>query len=157
MTQLGNFRDDFYNPVNVLTNSQVNSTSQASGVLAASSIASAVENYVVSSGATALTTDSAANIIANLQTCLISQLKAQLANGSAGSPPAGVPSLNNLTFYMQIANTNASTLTISAGAGVTLTGAATIATASTRGWSITVTGPNTVTMTTTGTQSGFTV
>lgn len=150
MTQLGVFRDDFYNAINVLPNAQLTATAQASGVLAATALASAVENYVVSSGATALTTDSAANIVANLQNCLIKQLQAQLANGSAGSPPAGLPNLVNISFYVSVANTNAGTLTLSAGAGVTLTGSAAVLTSAVRQWLVTVTSPTTVTFATLG-------
>lgn len=151
MTQLGVFRDDYYNPVNVLTVAQVTAITQTSGVITGAALASATENYVFSSGAaTAMTTDTAANIVASLQNCIIAQLKAQLANGSAGSPPAGVPNLNNLTFIITIGNTGGSTLTLSAGAGVTLVGTATIATGNERTWVATVTGPNAVTLTTIG-------
>ncbi len=152
MTQLGVFRDDFYNPVNVLTNAQYNATAQASGVLTAAVLAGAVENYILSSGATALTTDTGANIVANLQTCIIAQLKASgaLAAGSSGSPPAGVPNLTNLTFYVAIENTNGGTLTLTAGTGVTFVGAATIATVTTRSFLVTVTSPTTVSFQTLG-------
>lgn len=147
MTALGVFRDDYYNAVNALTNSQVTATTQASGTLAAAAIAGAVENYVTSSGATALTTDTAANIIAALQAAVTTALKAA---GNQGGQPPGIPNLFNMTFFVQIANTNASTLTISAGTGVTLTGTATILTAATREWSVTVTGPASVVFTTLG-------
>jgi hypothetical protein len=151
MTQLGVFRDDYYNSVNVLTNAQLNNTSQASGVLAAAVLAGAVENYVTSSGATALTTDSAVNIIAQLQTAVAAAYKAQIASFGAGvNPPNGVPNFFNFTSFVNIQNTNAGTLTISAGTGVTLVGTATIATATERSWIVTVTSPTTVTLTTLG-------
>lgn len=156
MTAQGVFRDDYYNAVNVLTNSQVTTTAQASGTLAAAALASAVENYIVSSGATALTTDSAVNIIAQLQQAVATAYKAAIASFGAGvNPPPGVPNLFNFSFFVQIGNTNASTLTLTAGTGVTFVGAATIATASQRGFSVTVTSPTTVTFTTTGASSGF--
>ncbi len=143
MAQLGVFRDDFYNAINVLPNAQYTATAQASGVLAASALAGAVENYITSSGATALTTDSAANIVNNLQTALLT--KFNLQSGSAGNPPQGVPNLNNITFYVSIRNTNAGTLTLTAGAGVTITGTATLATTVERNYLVTVNAPNLVT------------
>lgn len=156
MAALGAFRDDVYNAINVLTNAQLNTTAQASGVLSASILAGAVENYVVQSGATALTTDSAVNIIAQLQQAVALAYKNTINGFGAGvNPPLGVPNLFNLTFYINIVNTNGGTLTITAGTGVTLTGAATIATATQRAWLITVTSPTTVTFATIG-QSAFT-
>lgn len=146
MTTLGVFRDDFYNAISVLASGQFNATAQGNGtVLVAASIASAQENYVSSSGATALTTDSAANIIASLQTCLTAQMAAAVKAGAANIPPPGVPNLNNLSFFLFVRNTNGGTLTLTAGAGVTITGLATIATTVERQYQVTVTGPNTVT------------
>ncbi len=151
MTALGAFRDDVYNAINVLTNAQVTATAQASGVLSATALASAVENYIASSGATALTTDTAINIIAQLQQAVAVAYKNTIQSFGAGvNPPLGVPNLFNMTFFVAIENTNAGTLTISAGTGVTLVGAATIATVSTRSWIVTVTSPTTVTFTTIG-------
>lgn len=156
MTALGAFRDDVYNAVNVLTNSQLTSTAQASGLLSATALASAVENYVVSSGATALTTDSAVNIIAQLQQAVALAYKNSLASFGAGvNPPPGVPNLFNFTFFVQIGNTNAGTLTLTAGTGVSFVGTATVLTASQRGWSVSVTSPTTVVFSTVGSSSGF--
>jgi hypothetical protein len=150
MTALGAFRDDVYNAVNVLTNAQVIQTAQASGVLLATALSSAVENYIVSTVATALTTDTAANIVANLQQAVAVAYKAQLQSFGAGvNPPIGVPNLFNMSFFVQIANT-AATLTLSPGTGVTLVGVATILSGATRGWSVTVTSPTTVTFSTLG-------
>lgn len=151
MTALGAFRDDVYNAINVLTNAQVNTTAQASGVLSASVLAGAVENYIVQSGATALTTDSAVNIIAQLQQAVAIAYKNTINGFGAGvNPPSGVPNLFNLSFYVTIENTNGGTLTLSAGTGVTLTGVATVLTANSRSWVVTVTSPTTVTFATTG-------
>ena len=154
MTFLGVFRDDFYNAINTLTAYQYTTTAQASGVLQATAMAGATEVYVLSSGATALTTDSAVNIIAQLQQAIAAAIKTSLAGGagfaSGVNPPNGVPNLFNLTWFLQIENTNAGTLTISAGAGVTLLGAATIATVSERSWIVTVTSPTTITLQTVG-------
>lgn len=156
MTQLGNFRDDFYNPACVLTTAQFTASTQNGGTVTAAALASATENYIAFSGQTtaqALTTDTAANIIANLQTVLVSQLKTQLANGSAGSPPAGVPSLLNLTLQVSIINNNTSSgaITLSGGTGVTISGTNTIAITTSRQFLLTVTGPSTVTLTSIGT------
>lgn len=156
MTATGVFRDDFYNSVNVLTNSQTTTTAQASGVLSATVLASAVENYITSSGATALTTDSAVNIIAQLQQAVAVAYKNTIQGFGAGvNPPIGIPNLFNFSFFVQIGNTNAGTLTLTGGAGVTFVGTATILTASQRGFSVTVTSPTTVVFSTTGSSSGF--
>jgi hypothetical protein len=151
MAYIGAARDDFWNAVNVLTNAQVTTTSQASGILNAVALASAVENYITSSGATALTTDSAVNIIAQLQTAVAQAYKAQIAGFGAGvNPPAGVPNLFNFTFFVEIQNTNGGTLTLTAGTGVSFVGAATVTTATTRSWIVSVTSPTTVVFTTVG-------
>lgn len=145
MTMLGVFRDDFYNPVSVLTTGQFTATAAASGVLAASAIAGASENYVSSSGATALTLDTAANIIARLQNAVAVQLAASgaVAAGTQGGAPPGLPNLLNVTFMFYIRNTNAGTLTLTLPTGITLAnGVATIATTVERQYMITVTGPN---------------
>ena len=146
MTALGAFRDDFYNAVNVLINGQFNSTSQASGVLAASVLAGATENYVSSSGATALTLDSTVNIIAQLQQAVATAYKAAINAAGAGvNPPSGVPNLFNVAFYVAIRNTNAGTLTLTLGAGQTLgNGVLTIATGVERQYLFTVTSPTTI-------------
>jgi len=146
MTVLGAFRDDFYNAISVLPSGQFNSISIASGVLAAAVIAGAAENYVVQSGATALTTDTAVNIIARLQQAVATAYSAAIQGAGAGvNPPAGVPNLFNVSFYINIRNTNAGTLTLTAGTGVTITGTATLATTVARGYLVTVTSPTTVT------------
>lgn len=141
MTTLGIFRDDFYNAINVLTNAQYNAISIASGTITASIMSGAVENYISQSGATALTTDTAANIIANIQTCLSKQI------GTAAaylSEPPGVPNLVNLTYYLSIRNTNGGTLTLTGGTGVTITGTATLATTVMRTYLVTITSATTV-------------
>lgn len=146
MTTLGVFRDDFYNAINVLTNSQFKSISQASGVLAASALTGATECYISQSGATALTTDSAVNIVAALQSCLQAQLAALSLGSSTANYPNGVPNLVNLTYLLFIRNTNGGTLTLTAGAGVTITGVATLATTVERQYQVTITSPTTVTL-----------
>lgn len=136
MTTLGVFRDDVYNATAVLPMLQLKVTAQASGVLAASALAGATECYITTSGATALTTDTAANIILQLIGAI--QTSAPLLQ----PPPvvAGVP----WTIYVR--NTNAGTLTLTAGAGVTITGTATIATTVERQYMVTITSPTTITL-----------
>ena len=135
MTTLGVFRDDYYSPYSTLPEIQYSTTSQASGTLAASALAGASENYVSTSGATALTTDTAVNIIA--------QVYSAIQKAAAGAFPP--PNIQGLTFTTYIRNTNASTLTVTAGAGVTITGTATLATLVERQFMVTVTSPTTVT------------
>jgi hypothetical protein len=149
MTSLGVFRDDFYNAGAVLTESQYTVTAQASGTLSASAIAGARMCVVLSSGATALTTDTALNIIAQIQNAVATAYKQGLGSFAAGvNPPSGAPNLFNFTSVLQIVNTNAGTLTLTGGGttGVTLSGTTTIATASMREYLVTVTSPTTVTI-----------
>jgi hypothetical protein len=146
MTALGVFRDDFYNAVSALAQSQATITAQASGILAASAIAGAGECYVVSSGATALTTDSAINIITAIQTAVNTAYKQGLGSFAAGvNPPPGAPNLFNVAWTLVINNQNAGTLTLTAGAGVTITGSAATVTATARTYVVTITSPTTVT------------
>jgi cobalamin biosynthesis Mg chelatase CobN len=147
MTALGVFRDDFYNAAAVLTETQYTVTAQASGTLAASAIAGARLCAVLSSGATALTTDTALNIIAQIQNIVATAYKQGLGAFAAGvNPPTGVPNLFNTTWTLQIVNINAGTLTLTAGAGVTLAGTTTVITGASRWYQVTITSPTTVTI-----------
>jgi ABC-type branched-subunit amino acid transport system substrate-binding protein len=136
MTTLGCFRDDFYNISSTLPEIQFTTTSQASGTLAASALVGASEVYVSQSGATALTTDTAANII--------SQLISAVQKSAAGAV-LGFPSVQGMIYTIYIRNTNGGTLTLTAGTGVTITGTATLATTVERQYMVTVTSPTTVT------------
>lgn len=147
MTTLGVFRDDFYNATAVLPQSAYTATTAALTVLPASLMVKATENYIAFSGQTAaqaVATDSAANIIAQLQTCLAA---AAAANGGTGAP-AGVPNLNSVGFFLQLINNNTSSgaITLSAGTGVTLVAGAAIAITTNVQFLVTVTGPNSVSM-----------
>jgi hypothetical protein len=145
MTSLGVFRDDYYNAVSVLPQTQYTATAQASGVLSASAIAGAGECIVLSSGATALTTDSAINIIAQIQIAVANAYKQGLGAFAAGvNPPPGVPNLFNVAYTLIIVNTNAGTLTLTAGTGVTLSGTTTVTTGAERVYLVTITSPTTV-------------
>lgn len=141
MTTLGVFRDDFYNPVGTLPMMKLTTTSQASGVLVASALTGATEVYVVQSGATALTTDSAVNII----NAIVSAMQI----GAAGNQPTP-SSVQGVTYALSIWNTNGGTLTLTAGAGVTISGTATLATTVERQYMVSVTSPTTVTLTNLG-------
>jgi len=146
MTALGVFRDDFYNAAAALTETQFTATAQANGtVLTAAALSGARSVVVLSSGATALTTDSAINIIANIQNVVATAYKQGLGSFAAGvNPPPGVPNLFNFTYTLTVVNTNAGTLTFTGGAGVTITG--TVTTAAERVYLVTVTSPTTVTI-----------
>jgi hypothetical protein len=153
MTALGVFRDDFYNAVSALAQSQSVANTQASGtVLAASSMAGAGDCYFSNSGsagAVALTTDSAINIIAQVQQAVATAYKAGLGAFAAGvNPPPGVPNLFNTTWTLTINNQNntAGIITLTGGAGVTILGTATIAIVTSRVFVVTITSPTTVTM-----------
>jgi hypothetical protein len=146
MTTLGVFRDDFYNSAGVLPQNQYTAYATAGAyTIPAAAIASAQDNFFETSGpaaAAAYTTDTAANIVANLQSCLT---KANIAAGVTGGPP-GVPNLVGLSFFFDLINTAATyTVTLTAGTGVTITGTATIATGTSRGFTVTVNSPTAVT------------
>jgi hypothetical protein len=149
MTALGVFRDDYYNAISVLPHTQYTATAQASGTLAASAISGAGECHVVSSGATALTIDTAINIIANIQIAVANAYKQGLGGFAAGvNPPPGVPNLFNVVYTLVIVNTNAGTLTLTAaaGSGVTLTGTATVLAGAEVTYQVTINSPTTVTI-----------
>jgi hypothetical protein len=134
MTQLGNFRDDYYNAAAVLTNSSVAkiTTALSGTVLTAAQLSGAQDQYLNISGQTAAqtaTTDTAANIVANLLNAVATAQASPatfplIGSGAQGNPPAGVPNLFNFTYTLSIVNSNvtAGTLTLTAGAGVTFTG-----------------------------------
>ena len=148
MTALGVFRDDFYNAISVLEQTQVIGTSQTSGVLAASLLAGAADCYINSSGATALTTDSAINIIAQIQIAVANAYKQGLGAFAAGiNPPPGVPNLFNVSWTLTILNFNGGTLAITGGTGVTIIGGpSSIITSNARVFQMLVTSPTTITM-----------
>lgn len=125
MANQGVFRDEFYNAAAVLTEAAGVTGPVATGVLLASQIAGARDN-VVSVGGTSqtYTTDTAVNIIAQLQTAVATAQKANtggFASALGGTPPPGVPNLFNFTWVLEI-NTSATVtgVTLAAGAGVTL-------------------------------------
>lgn len=151
MTALGVFRDDFYNAVSVLAQTQYTATAQATGtVLAASAIGGAGDCYIVASGQAGVTftTDSAINIIAQIQIAVANAYKQGLGSFAAGvNPPPGVPNLFNTVWTLTIVNLNTGVLTLAAGAGVTLSGTTTVpTTGAARTYTVTITSPTTVTI-----------
>jgi len=151
MTHLGVFRDDFYNAISALPQSQYVATTQGTGTtIPASALAGAGDCYFSNSGsatAVALTTDSAINIIAQIQNAVATAYKQGLGAFAAGvNPPPGVPNLFNTVWTLSILNLNTASgvITLSQGAGVTITGTATIAATSERVFTVTVTSPTTI-------------
>lgn len=134
MTTLGVFRDDFYNYVNTLPMAKFTSNALASGVVPASVLAGATEVYYTNTAATALTTDSAVN--------LINQILTVIQQSAQGAQPA-VSQIQGLTYTLYVRSTGAG-LTITAGTGVTITGTATVATNVERQYLVTITSPTTV-------------
>lgn len=140
MANLGVFRDDVYNSIAILPGAQYKTTTQNGGTLSASLFVGAQENYVAASGNTgaqAITTDTAANIIAALSSAI--------QNAATGFQPNS-KNLVNLVFVATIINNNTSlgAITLTGGTGVTITGTNTIAITTSRQFLITVTGINTV-------------
>ena len=131
MGNLGAFRDDFYNAINVLPESQAVAGPTVTGTLTAAQLTGAQEVIVaVGNGAAAAqtyTTDTAVNIIAALQSAVATAYKANVGGfaSALGAVPAfGVPNLFNVGWTISIANqgTTANS-TLAAGTGVTLAGA----------------------------------
>lgn len=161
MTQfLGAFRDDFYNAISALPQSQSTGlTGALSGtVLTAAQLSGAGDTYLVLSGQTAAqtaTTDTAANLIANLQTSVATTWgKVSQFSASTVVPSSGVPNLFNLTWTLTLNNQNTSSgaLTLTGGTGVTLAAvgglsSTVVAVTTVSVWVCSVTGPSGVTLT----------
>ncbi len=150
MTALGVFRDDYYNAVSVLPQTQYNTiTAATAATIPAASLGGAGDCYLVASGQAGVTytTDSAINIIAAIQIAVATAYKQGLGAFSAGvNPPPGVPNLFNVVWTLTIVNTNSGTLTLAAGTGVTLAGTTTVLAGAERVYSITINSPTTVTI-----------
>lgn len=150
MAQRGVF-DDLALPVtSFIPEIQVTATAQASGVIPVAAIVGATFNVLNSSVATALTTPTAAAIYAQLVAAL-QAVGIQVPQQNIANSPFfanGGP-----TWEIRIGNT-AAQLTISAGAGVTIVGTATVATTTgTTDFVLTLTSPTTATLTRIGTGS----
>lgn len=154
MTALGAFRDDYYNAAASLTTLQSTSITAATPVtISAQQIAGAqIVDLVASTQSTAQawTTDTAANIIAWLQSVVAAAYKAQIQSfGQTVNPAFGVPNLFNLTYQLTIVNNDTSTgvITLTGGTGVTISGTATVAIATAVVFQFTVQSPTAVTYT----------
>lgn len=159
MSNLGVFRDDFYNAIHTLPAAQGTSGPTATGVIVASILAGALACYTSVGGTSqTYTTDTAVNIIAQLQTAVAAAVKANVggfASALGGTPPLGVPNLFNVTWEVNINLTGVTTgATLAAGTGVTLNaltgvGSATALTPAmvNARYVVTVTSATTVTMT----------
>ncbi|MGH8324286.1 MAG: hypothetical protein ACRETD_10890, partial [Steroidobacteraceae bacterium] len=118
----------FYNAIHALPASLAVVGPTATAILTAAQISGALEVLLdVGNGAAAAqtyTTDTAANIIANLQNAVATAQKANVGGFSSAlgdTPPLGVPNLFNVSWTLTISNqgtTAASTL--SGGTGVTI-------------------------------------
>ena len=118
----------FTNPTAALPFGLYNTTALASGVITASLLAGAQDVYLVSSGATALTTPTATAMLA------------AIPNGNVG-----------MQWCLRIINTNGGTLTLTMDASVTATGTLTLATNTWRDFLMQITGTTTATMKSIGT------
>ncbi|MGH6878559.1 MAG: hypothetical protein ACREHV_14450 [Rhizomicrobium sp.] len=158
MSFLGAFRDDFYNAIAALPAAQTVAGPTATGVIPATALAGAADCFLTLGGTSqTFTTDTAVNIIAQLQTAVATAQKANrggFASSLSGTPPLGVPNLFNVSWVITIAGTGITTgATLAAGAGVTLAqtgGLSSTALASASGQSnyvVTVTSAATITMT----------
>jgi hypothetical protein len=157
MANLGVFRDDFYNAIHALTEAQGSTGPTATGVIPASELAGAADCYITLSGTSqTFTTDTAANIIAYLQTAVAAAYKANVGGFAASlgaTPPLGAPNLFNVSWLVNfISNTLVTGATLAPGAGVTLSNISTLSPTalSLTGASVyivTVTGPASVTFT----------
>lgn len=154
MTALGAFRDDYYNSASALTVAQTTAISTAGPLTVnAQQIAGAVNTDIVGSGQTtaqAWTTDTAANIVAWLQQVVAAAYKTQIAGfGQTVNPPVGIPNLFNLTYLLRVFNNNTSSgaITLTAGAGVTISGSAVVAVGTAVIYVVSFSSPNAVTLT----------
>ena len=130
MSTLGVFRDDFYNAISILAQSQFTkvTTAQVGTIMPANQMCGAGDCYIVYSGQTVAqseTTDTAVNIIAALNNAVAVAVAASQANGGGFATglgvPQGMPNLFNVSWTLTIVNDNltAGTLTLTAGTGVT--------------------------------------
>jgi hypothetical protein len=129
-----NLYDDSVAVASFLPAAQFKTSALASGTLPASQISGAAENYLTQSAATALTLPAATDLVANVQSVLAGQGLGPFYNLGT-----------NFSFYIRIINTNAGTLTLTAGTGNTINGPATMATNTWRDYLVTVTGAAAVT------------
>lgn len=131
MSTRGAWDDAYLQATDFLPQTQYTSISQASGTIAPSAVLGACETVLATSGATALTTPS--------------------ANALYTAGLGAAPTMIGFIYNLRIINTNAGTLTLTAGTGVTINGTATIATNTWRDFIVTIAGPNVATWQAVGT------
>jgi len=127
MANLGVFRDSFYNAIHALTEAQAGAGLAATGTIPAAQLAGAADCFVALSGTSqTFTTDTAVNIIAQLQNAVAVAQKANaggFASALGDTPPLGVPNLFNLSWIVTFNTSGIATGgTLAFGAGVTSTG-----------------------------------
>lgn len=125
MANLGVFRDEYYNAIEILTEGQGFTGPSATGVIPASELAGAQLCYVSVSGTSqTFTTDTAVNIIAQLNSAVNAAYKANVGGfaSSLGAQPAvsGMPNFFN-TSWIVVINTSGVVTggTLAYGTGVT--------------------------------------
>lgn len=109
---------------------QFNSTAALNATLAAGLLTGALDVYLTTTanGANALTTRTAAQLYADAQVAF------------------GLQNLNGTSYFLRITNTGNNTVTLTAGANVTLTGTMTVATNTFRDFVVTLNSPNSITI-----------
>lgn len=157
MGNLGVFRDDFYNAIHALPAVQAATGPTATGVLLAANLAGALECVQTVGGTSqTYTTDTAVNILAQLQTAVAAAYKANVggfASTLGATPPLGVPNLFNVSWVITFNTVGVTTgATLAAGAGVTLAAIGTLSstalgTGGQARYAVTVTSAQTVTLT----------
>jgi hypothetical protein len=125
MSNLGVFRDEFYNAIHVLAAAQGVTGPTATGVIPAAALAGACECDVSLGGTSqTFTTDTAVNILAQLQNAVAAAVKANVGGfaASLGANPAiTFPNLFNVSWTVTFAGGGITTgATLAAGTGVTL-------------------------------------
>lgn len=155
MANLGVFRDEFYNAIHVLSKGTAATGLSATGTLTAAMLSGAQVCFTNISGTSqTFTTDSAANIIANVQQAVGAALKANVGGFAAalGGVPAvaGLPNFFNLSWIVEVAYNITTGGTLAYGTGVTASSVNSLSTTATptgtgvMKFIVTITGPASV-------------
>jgi hypothetical protein len=142
MAARGVFDDSIFPGSAFLAETQISSTGTAT-TLTAAQACGGCETYVIATTAATLATPSAAAIYAQLvQLLQVSQAQ--------GGPGVATPQNNIVGASYRIRVISTSGLTVSGGTGVTLVGTGVIAAASWRDFTVQITSPTTITLTSVG-------
>lgn len=158
MSNLGVFRDDYYNAIHALPAVEfVSAAITATGTIPAADLAGALECVTALGGTSqTYTTDTAVNILAQLQTAVGAAYKANVggfASALGATPPLGVPNLFNVTWVVTFNTAGVTTgATLAGGTGVTLAAIGSLSstalgTGGQARYAVTVTSVQTITMT----------